>query len=56
MSNAIKLTGGADAQATAVFIEMIDRFFDCLNIDNYNEGKKQKRNFRSHTLSRMLFV
>ena len=45
MSNAIKLTGGVDAQATAVIIEMIDKFFDCLNVDNCNEGKQTKKEF-----------
>ena len=56
VSNTIKLTGRADAQATAVFIEMIDKFFDCLNVDNYNEGKKAKKVFKSHIPSRMIFV
>ena len=46
MSNAIKLTGGPDAQETAKFIEMFDKFFDCLNVDNLNEGNQEKKDFK----------
>ena len=43
MSSAIKLTGGTNARATAEFIEYIDKFFDCLNVDNLNEGTRTKK-------------
>lgn len=42
----MKLTGGSDAHATAEFIEYIDKFFDCLNVDNLNEGTRVKKDFQ----------
>jgi len=42
----MKLTGGPEAQATATFIDMCDKFFDCLNVDNCNEGKNSKKDFK----------
>jgi len=46
VSSAIKLTGGTNARATAEFIEYIDKFFDCLNVDNLNEGTRTKKKFQ----------
>jgi len=46
VSSALKLTGGSDARATAEFIEYIDKFFDCLNVDNLNEGTRAKKEFQ----------
>ena len=42
VSKGIKLTGGPHAQETAKFIEMCDKFFDCLNVDNLDEGSREK--------------
>jgi len=42
VSNANK-TGGPDAQETAKFIKMCDKFFDCLNVDNLNDGRREKK-------------
>ena len=36
VSSAMKLTGGTDVCAMAEFIGYIDKFFDCLNVDNLN--------------------
>ena len=46
VSNAIKLTGGPNAQGTATFIDNCDKFFDCLNVDNCNEGIHSKKDFQ----------
>ena len=46
MSSVLKLTSGSDARATAEFIEYIDKFFDCLNVDNLNEGTWAKNEFQ----------
>lgn len=43
---ALKLTGGPGAEGTAKFIEMADKFFDCLNVANLNEGKEKWKKFR----------
>ena len=46
VAQALKLTGGPGAEGTAKFIEMADNFFDCLNVDNLNEGKEKRKKFR----------
>ena len=28
------------------FIEYFDKFFDCLNVDNYTSGRRQRKEFR----------
>ena len=44
----MKLTGGTDACATAEFIGgYIDKFFDCLNVDNLNEGRQTNKYFQN---------
>jgi len=45
VSNALKLTGGLDA---AKFIEMCDKFFDHLNVDNLMRVKGRKKILKSH--------
>ena len=46
VAEGLKLTGGPNAQGMAKFIEMADKFFDCLNISNLNEGKEKRKKFR----------
>ena len=42
----LKLTGGDDVSETALFVEMFDKFFDCLNVSNFNAGKRQRKPFK----------
>ena len=46
MANALKMTGGPEAQKTAEFIGMIDKFFDCLNVTNFQAGKHSRNTFK----------
>ena len=45
VSKAIELTGGPDAKETSIFCDMFDKFFDCLNVRDYNSGKLQRKPF-----------
>ena len=46
VSKAIKLTGGEEAAETAVFIDMLDKFFDALNVHNYEHGIHSRKKFQ----------
>ena len=46
VGNALTLTGGTEAEATATFIQLVDKLFDCLNVGNYTEGKKTRNPFK----------
>ena len=35
LSVALRLIGGKDAEGTSKFADMMDNFFDCLNVHNY---------------------
>ena len=39
MAAAIRFTGNPAAQKTAEFIDLVNKFFDCLNVTNFDEGK-----------------
>ena len=39
MAEALRLTGGEEAKETADFIQFVDKFFDCLNVNNFHSGK-----------------
>ena len=39
VSKALLLTGGDEVTETANFVSLIDRFFDCFNVSNFNSGK-----------------
>ena len=43
MCKALWVTGGAEASETAKFIEMVDKFFDCLNVVSSFSKEKLKR-------------
>lgn len=45
VSLALLLTGGKEANATAVFIQKVDRFFDCLNVSSFDEGRLKRKPF-----------
>ena len=46
MAEALKLTGGEEAKETARFIELMDKFFDRLNITNCVSGKHNRKVFQ----------
>ena len=46
MAKALKLTGGEEAKETARFIELMDKFFDCLNVTNCVSGKHNRKVFQ----------
>lgn len=46
VSKALSLTGGADASETAIFVGMMDKFFDCLNVHNYTSGVHSRKPFQ----------
>ena len=45
VSKALKVTGGVEAAATAKFIEMVDKLFDCLNVSSLSKGKLKRKPF-----------
>lgn len=47
VASALRLTGGAEVEETAKFIEMMDKFFDCLNVGDFNSGKLSRNAFKS---------
>ena len=42
VSQALYLTGGSEAFETAYFVGMIDKFFDCLNVVFYEQGRQKR--------------
>jgi len=52
VSKALKLTGGEDATETSTFVDMMDKFFDSLNVHNYTHGLHSRKSFQmSYTLA-----
>ena len=45
VSNALRLTGGAEVTETVRFVSMVDRFFDCLNVTNFSCGNHKWKPF-----------
>jgi len=39
VSTGLKLAGGEEAAETALFIEMVNKMFDCLNVSLLSKGK-----------------
>lgn len=46
VSKALQLTGGEDAEETAKFVMMFDKFFDCLNVSNFTNGARARKPFQ----------
>jgi len=42
----MKLTGGSEVTETVRFVTMFDRFFDCLNVNNFMTGHHQRKVFK----------
>ena len=43
MSSGFKMLQSSDYDETAKFCSMFDRFFDCLNTRNANEGRQKRK-------------
>lgn len=46
VSQALYLTGGSEAFETAYFVGMMDKFFDCLNVTFYEQGRVRRKPFQ----------
>ena len=46
VSKALQLFLGEKAEKTALFVAMFDKFFDCLNVRNFTEGKRTRNPFK----------
>lgn len=42
----MKLTGGDKVTETVRFVEMFDKFFDCLNVNNFTTGRQKRKVFK----------
>ena len=47
MAKALRISVGPKAAGTAKFCEMLDKFFDCLNVKNLEEGRQKRNVFKS---------
>ena len=46
VSKALQLTGGPEAEETARFVGMMDKMFDCLNVNNSSAGIHKCKPFK----------
>ena len=46
VSKAMLLTGGSKAFETSYFIGKVDKFFDSLNVTNYNSGRHSRKRYQ----------
>ena len=46
VSKALVLTGGSPVEETAKFVDLMDKFFDCLNVHNYSHGFRARKPFQ----------
>ena len=47
VSKAIETRGKAETEETAKFVDMFNKFFDCLNISNFTAGIQSRNPFKS---------
>ena len=47
VSKAIETRGKAETEETAKFVDMFNKFFDCLNVSNFTAGIKSRNPFKS---------
>ena len=45
VSKALKVSGGSEVEETAHFIELVNNYFDCLNVRNLTTGIHQRNKF-----------
>lgn len=46
VSKALPIVVGINAEGTAEFVRIIDKFFDILNVRNYVEGPRSRKKFK----------
>ena len=46
VANGLQMVVGEEASETVKFVKMMDRFFDCLNVNNFNRGKQKRKIFQ----------
>ena len=46
MAAALRLTGDPEVEETANFADMMDKFFDCMNVHNFTSGKHKRKPFQ----------
>ena len=46
VANALKLTGGAEASEAAIFIDLMDKFFNSFNVLSISKAKKERKQFK----------
>lgn len=46
MANALEHTKGNEVEETVKFVRMIDKFFDCLNVNSFTQGKHKRKPFQ----------
>ena len=46
MSNALLLSGNEEVKETATFIQLMDKFFDCMNVKNFSQGSHKRKQFQ----------
>ena len=46
MSKALIQTGGCEAKETSRFVSMFDKFFDCVNVSNFTNGTRNRKQFQ----------
>ena len=46
MAKALQFTGGPEVKETAKFVDMFDKFFDCLNVNNFTTGYHNRKDFQ----------
>lgn len=46
VANGLKTVVGDKASETVLFVKMMDRFFDCLNVNNFSTGKQKRKPFQ----------
>ena len=46
MANALEHTRGDEVEETVKFVRMIDKFFDCLNVNSFTQGKHNRKPFQ----------
>ena len=46
VAKALTFREGKDAEATVQFITKMNKFFDCLNVGNFDDGKRKRDPFK----------
>ena len=51
VSKALTMICGEEASETAHFVFMVDRFVDCLNVNNFTSGKSKRKPYQDPYMS-----